>query len=378
MALRVSPRLGAIPRYVPGMSTAEALARHGVEDAVKLSSNESPFGPLPGVEEAVAGVAAGLNRYPDGRAGALRARIADLHGVGDDQVIVGNGSGEIILMAGQALLDPGTTVVYPDPSFALYPHIAHAAGAEGVAVPLDRAGRNDLAAMAAYVDERTRLVVVCSPNNPTGGYVPAAAVERLLDEIPSDVGVLVDEAYHDFVSEVDRGRVMSMARERPNLLVTRTFSKAFGLSGARVGYGAGSPRWVDAIDRVRPPFHVGAAGQAAALAALGALTELDARVRTLTAERGRVQDALRDAGVAFTPSQANFILVGPFAPDAFAAPVHEELLRRGVIVRDGDALGAPGCIRVTVGTAQDNDRFLHALAAARGARQLQDNPRAAV
>lgn len=378
MAIRVSQRLERIPRYEPGMSTAEALARHGITDAVKLSSNESPFGPLDGVEAAVADAMASVNRYPDGSGRALKERLADLHGVDPSQVVLGNGSGEIILMAGQALLDAGTSVVYPAPSFALYAHLAQAAGADAEAVPLDDDGRNDVWAMAGAVDERTRLVVLCSPNNPTGAYVPAADVEALLDAIPDDVAVLVDEAYHDFVTEIDRGRVLSMARMRPNLMLTRTFSKAFGLPGVRVGYGIGSRGWVDAIERVRPPFNVSSVAQAAALAALARLAGLDERVRTLVAERERVQRELAARGVPFTPSQANFILVGPFGRTDDDAPVHEQLLRQGVIVRDGAALGVPGHIRVTVGDAGQNDRFLTALDAVQVSPQRQDNTNSAV
>lgn len=363
----VSPRLDAIPRYEPGLTTAEVLARFGLESAVKLASNESPFPPLPGVAEVVAAGVAGLNRYPDGAGRALRGRLADLHGVDTDRVVLGNGSCELILLAGQALLDPGTTVVHPEPSFALYPHLAAAAGAEAVAVPLDERGRNDLDAMAAAVDERTRLVVICSPNNPTGAYVGGDAIGRFLDMIPEDVAVLVDEAYHDFVTEPDRGRPLSMARTRPNLLVLRTFSKAFGLCGLRVGYGVGSPSWVAALDRVRQPFNVNGLAQAAALESLAHLGELDRRVRELVSERERVQAALTRLGVAFTPSHANFILVYPAgAASTDDVPVHERLLRRGVIVRDGRALGCPGALRVSVGTPAENDAFLDAFAGVLG------------
>ena len=365
--LVVSTRLAAIPHYEPGLTTAEVLARYGLEAAVKLASNESPYPPLPGVNEVVRDGVAGLNRYPDGAGRALRAALADLHGVDPGQIVLGNGSCELILLAGEALLDPGTCVVHADPSFALYPHLAAATGARAVPVPLDDAGRNDLDAMAAAVDETTRLVIVCSPNNPTGGHVGADALERFLDAVPEDVAVLVDEAYHDFVTSPDRGRAMSMARERPNLLVLRTFSKAFGLCGLRVGYGVGARDWIDALDRVRQPFNVNALAQAAARASLDGLGELDRRVRTLVAERTRIEESLRMWGVPFTPSQANFILVEPGEARARGdAGVHEQLLRRGVIVRDGRALGVPGALRVSIGTPSENDAFLDALAGVLG------------
>jgi histidinol-phosphate aminotransferase len=351
-----------MPRYEPGLTTAEVLARFGLDDAVKLASNESPFPPLPEVAEVVAAGVAGLNRYPDGPGRALRRALAERHGVGPDEVVLGNGSCELILLAGQALLDPGTSVVHAAPSFALYPHLAAAAGAEAVVMPLAGDDGHDLEAMAAAVDERTRLVVVCNPNNPTGVYRGAHEIERFLDALPEDLAVLVDEAYFEFVDRPDAGRTMSLARERPNLLVTRTFSKAHGLCGLRVGYGVGGAGWIDALDRVRQPFNTNALAQAAALESLRHPAALDRRVRETVSERDRIADALAETGWAFTPSQGNFILVAPDDPAAGSPGVHEQLLRLGVIVRDGASLGCPGRLRVSIGTPEENTAFLSARA----------------
>jgi histidinol-phosphate aminotransferase len=355
-----------MPTYEPGLTMAEVMARHGLERVVKLASNESPFPPLPEVEALVTAGLDGLNRYPDAFARRLRAAIADRHSVDLDQVAVGNGSCELILLAAQALLDPGTTVVHADPSFAMYPHLAAVAGADAVAVPLAPDGGHDLEAMAAAVDERTRLVVVCNPNNPTGVGRSADAVEVLLDGIPDDLAVLVDEAYNDFFDVPDSGRVLSMARARPNLLVTRTFSKAFGLCGLRVGYGIGSPDWVEALDRVRQPFNSNALAQVAALESLRHPGRIAERVELTIAERRRVEAELDRMGVAFTPSRANFVLIDADAgPGPDGPSTHEELLRRGVITRDGAALGVPGRIRVTIGLPEENTAFLAALAEVR-------------
>jgi histidinol-phosphate aminotransferase len=351
-----------MPRYEPGLTTGEVLARFGLDAAVKLASNESPFPPLPEVAEVVAAGVAGLNRYPDGPGRALRRALAERHGVGPDEVVLGNGSCELILLAGQALLDPGTSAVHATPSFALYPHLAAAAGAEAVAVPLAGDDGHDLEAMAAAVDERTRLVVVCNPNNPTGVYRGADEMERFLDALPEDLAVLVDEAYSEFVDRPDAGRTMSLARERPNLLVTRTFSKAHGLCGLRVGYGVGGRGWIDALDRVRQPFNTNALAQAAALESLRHPAALDRRVRETVSERARVAEALAESGWAFTPSQGNFILVAPDDPAAGSPGVHEQLLRLGVIVRDGASLGCPGRLRVSIGTPEENTAFLSARA----------------
>ena len=367
MTIRTSPRLAAIPRYEPGLTTAEVLARYGLETAVKLASNESPFPPLPEVARVIEEGVGALNRYPDGAARALRRALAERHGVAPEQVAVGNGSCELILLAGQALLDPGTTVIHADPSFALYPHLATAAGTEAVAVPLAPDEGHDLDAMAAAVDERTRLVIVCNPNNPTGVRRSADEIERFLDGLPEDLAVLVDEAYIDFVSDADSGRTMSLARERPNLLVTRTFSKAHGLCGLRVGYGVGGAGWVAAIDAVRQPFNTNALGQAAALESLRHPGELARRTGALIEQRSRLERELGGLGIAYVPSQANFLLVTPDArlgPDPSA--VHEQLLRLGVIVRDGAALGCPGRIRVSIGTPDENTVLLDALAVLAG------------
>ena len=358
MSLIISSRLAAIPHYEPGLTTAAVVARYELRAAIKLASNESPYPPLEQVQAVLRNGVAGLNRYPDGPSRALRADIAERHGLHDGQVVIGNGSCELLLLAGQALLDPGTTLVHPEPSFGLYPHLAAAAGAEAIGVPLDASGRNDLAAMAAAIDERTRLVILCSPNNPTGGYLAASAVEAFLDGLPEDLPVLLDEAYNDFVTEADRGRPLSQARHRPNLLLLRTFSKAHGLCGLRVGYGMGSSAWIAALDRVRQPFNTSTLAQAAALESLRHPAALDRRIQETIAERARVAAGLEGMGVRFTPSQANFILVAPDADDG----IHERLLAAGVIVRDGAALGCPGTLRVSMGTPGENDAFLAALA----------------
>jgi histidinol-phosphate aminotransferase len=215
--------------------------------------------------------------------------------------------------------------------------------------------------MAAAIDERTRLVILCSPNNPTGGYVAASEIEAFLDGVPADLPILLDEAYYDFVTEADRGRPLSQARKRPNLMLLRTFSKAHGLCGLRIGYGMGSAEWIAAIDHVRQPFNSSSLAQAAALESLRHPAALDRRVQETIVERARVSAALAGMGVRFTPSQANFILV---APDEDG--VHERLLAAGVIVRDGAALGSPGFLRVSLGTPAENDAFLVALATVLG------------
>lgn len=362
MTIRTSPRLAAMPHYEPGLTTAEVLARFGLRSAVKLASNESPFPPMPEVAEAVAGGVATLNRYPDGPARTLRAELAERHGVEASQVAVGNGSCELLLLAGQALLDPGATVMYATPSFSLYGHLAAASGAQAVEVPLAEDHGHDLDTMAALVDERTRLVVICNPNNPTGVYRPADAIEAFLDQVPEDLPVLVDEAYNEFVAAPDRGRVLSLARRRPNLLVTRTFSKAHGLCGLRVGYAVGSGDWVCAIDTVRQPFNTNALAQAAAIESFRRQSELDRRVRATIAARADLVSGLETEGWGVLPSEANFVLALPPALLGEGPDVHRALLERGVIVRDGTSLGCPGWLRISVGTPEEHAVFAAARA----------------
>lgn len=345
---------------------AEVMADYGLTSVVKLASNESPFPPLPEVEAVITEELARLNRYPDAAARSLRAALADRHAVDTPQIAVGNGSCELIVHAGIALLDPGTTVVHADPSFAMYPHLAAVSGAEGIGVPLAPDGGHDFDAMAAVVDERTRLIIICNPNNPTGVYRSADDIERFLDRVPDDLAVLVDEAYYDFVSAPDRGRVSVLARTRPNLLVTRTFSKAYGLCGLRVGYGIGSASWVAALDAVRQPFNTNHLAQVAALESLRHPAAIQERVDEAIRERERVAGALVAMGVPFTPSHGNFILMEPPGSGMDARALHEDLLTRGVIVRDGSALGCPGTLRITIGAPAENDAFVAALGAATG------------
>jgi histidinol-phosphate aminotransferase len=367
VSLRTSARLRGLPRYEPGLTTAEVLAGYGLERAVKLASNESPFPPLEPVQQAMREGFRGLNRYPDGAARDLRRVLADRHGVGPGQVVVGNGSCELILLAAQALLDPGATLVHAQPSFAVYPLLAPLSGARARAVPLAADGGHDLDAMAASVDETVSLVILCNPNNPTGVHRPAGEIERFLDGLPEDLAVLVDEAYFDFVAAPDAGRVLALAGERPNLLVTRTFSKAHGLCGLRVGYGVGAPAFVEAIDRVRQPFNTNALAQIAARESLRHPAALAGRVAATLSERTRLERGLSALGVRFTPSQTNFMLLDPGSDGTSAGlAAHEQLLRRGVIVRDGGSLGCPGRLRVTVGTPEENDALLRALAEVRG------------
>jgi histidinol-phosphate aminotransferase len=351
--IEFNSRIEAIPVY-PAAETYE----YGGE-LVKLASNETPFAPQPAVLEAAEARMKGLNRYPDPDKSLLRRRIAERTDIDPGRVTVGNGSCEVLLAAGQAMLEPGAELVYAWPSFSMYPHLAAMSGARAVEVPLDAEGRHDLEAMAREVTAATRFVLVCNPNNPTATALPPAAIEQLAADLPSHVALIVDEAYVEFSTLQDPEESLELVRRHPNVVVLRTFSKVYGLCGLRCGYALGSERFRLAVDRVRQPFSVNALAQAAAAEAIRHVDEVERRVERTAVERLHVESALEERGIETTDSEANFSWVDLGERDE--AEVVRGLAERGVIVRAGSALGGEGHLRVTYGTREENDRFLAAL-----------------
>lgn len=316
-----------------------------------LHGNESPHGPLPSVVEAVARAAAGANRYPDDEARKLRGRLAERYGLSPERVVVGCGSLDLCRRAVFAAVGAGDEVVHAAPSFAEYPLLARQAGGTPVAVPL-RENAHDLPAMAASVGPRTRVVFVCNPNNPTGTIVGRRALAEFLAAVPRDLLVVLDEAYAEFAGGEFEGGTSLLDRHE-NLLVLRTFSKAYGLGGMRIGYGLTSPGLAEALTKARLTFAVNAPAQAAALASLDAPGELARRVLLNASERERVREALADLGFDVPPSHANFLwLPLPAEARAFA----DACEAAGVLVQP---VGADA-VRATVGSPQENDRFLGA------------------
>jgi histidinol-phosphate aminotransferase len=329
-------------------------------ELVKLASNEAPWEPLEEVQVAAADALHGLNRYPDPDKAVLRRRIAERCDLAPGRVAVGNGSCEILLAAADAMLEPGAEIVYAWPSFSMYPHLAAMSGARGVRVPLDDAGMHDLEAMAAEVNHATRLVLICNPNNPTATALPPDAIEAFVDELPKHVAVILDEAYVEFSLMQDPDESLDLIRRHSNLVVLRTFSKIYGLCGLRAGYALGPESFRGAVDRVRQPFSVNAAAQAAASEAILHQDEVARRVELNAVERLYVESELDERGLETTESQANFSWVA-VGEDRDEAEVVSGLAQRGVIVRAGSALGEEGRMRVTYGTRAENDRFLSAL-----------------
>ncbi len=359
MTVTFASKLERMPHYEAGLHEDAAREAFGADQVIKLASNESPWGPHPAVVEAVSRAAAGLNRYPDQHARRLRRRIAERFEVDPARIAVGNGSCEILLAAAEALCEPGDEILFAWPSFSIYPHLAALSGARGIRVPLAAGYLHDLDAMLAEVTAATKLVCVCNPNNPTGTHLPAERIAEFLTRVPDHVTVAVDEAYVEFQTDDDPDAITDLLSEAPNVLVLRTFSKAYGLAGLRCGYALCAAGLRAALDAVRQPFSVNELAQVAAAEAILHTDDVTKRIERTIVERVFVEEGLRELGLKPTASQANFSWI-PLAESDEAAVVRG-LGERGIVVRGGEGLGAPGHLRVSYGTRAENQRFLAAL-----------------
>jgi len=353
--IEFSARVGRLPDYP--VAGGYALP----EDIALLASNESPWPPIPEVVEAAAKAAAGANRYPDPSNAGLRQALSDRYGVPFNRIAVGNGSVDVLMAAGEALLEPGAELVYAWPAFSVYPHLPAASGAKAIEVPLDDQHRHDLDAMAREVTVATRLVIVCNPNNPTSTALPLSEITAFIERIPPEVAVILDEAYIEFNLLDDPDASVDLLERHPNLVLLRTFSKAYGLAALRVGYAlCGNEAFVRAVHQVRQPFVVNGVAQAAAVEALRHQDAVAERVERTVAARAELEEGLERLGIEAAESQANFCwfdLPDADQEDAIVAGLKE----RGVLVRAGRALGREGALRVTYGTTDQNERFLAAL-----------------
>jgi len=351
---RISP-------YIPG-KPIEDVARElrlDPKTIIKLASNENPRGPSARALDAIAAAATEITRYPDGNGFALKEALARNLGVDAAQIVLGNGSNDVLELATQAFLRPGDAAVYAQHAFAVYPLATQARGAVGIEVPAYEYG-HDLIAMRAAITPETRVVFIANPNNPTGSWIPALPLEAFIAAVPPQVLVVLDEAYHEYLDPAERVPTMAWVARYQNLLVTRTFSKAYGLAALRIGYGVMHRDTADMLNRVRQPFNVNALAQVAAIAAL-ADSEYVKQSRDLNdAGLKQLSRGLTELGVAHLPSRANFVL----AKVADAGSVYRSLLAQGVIVRPVANYGLPEWLRVSVGLPGENARFLQALKAA--------------
>ena len=353
---RVRAHVREIDPYKPGKPIEEVERELGLR-AVKLASNENPLGPSPLAIEAARAALDASHRYPDGGGYALRQKIAARLGVHRDEIILGDGTSEVIDLAARALLTPEDEGLSCAGSFPLYYIAIRASGARIVTAPL-KDYVFDLDALAAAVTPRTRVIYLSNPNNPTGTWFSADVLEKFLARVPEDVLIVLDEAYCDYVAEPGYSRSLEQRREHSNLLVLRTFSKIYGLAGLRIGYGIGLPGLLAEMNKLRTPFNTSGVAQAAALAALDDAAHVRRSVESNRAGLAQLTDGMRKLGLRCVPSVTNFIFV---ELDSDAAPVAQSLLERGVIVRPLAWMGFPRAIRVSIGTPEENDKFLNAI-----------------
>ncbi len=361
-----APGVRGLTPYVPG-KPAEALERElGVKDSIKLASNENPLGPGPRARAALSAAATKVGLYPDGGGHDLRSRLAQRHGVGLDQVTLGNGSNDVLVLLAEVFLTAGIEAAYSRYAFAVYPIAVQACGATPRIAPARPAGGaqplgHDPAALLAAVGPKTRLLFLANPNNPTGTWLDEAALDALLRAVPPEVIVVLDEAYHEYSVALGVPDGTRWLARHPNLVVTRTFSKAYGLAGLRVGYALSHPDLADLLNRVRHPFNVSVPALAAAAAALDDHEHLEATLALNRAGIDRLREGLASLGINAPPSAANFLLADLGRP---AAAINDSLLRQGVIVRPVGNYGLPNHLRISTGTAEQNERLLAAMKAA--------------
>ncbi|WP_047277708.1 histidinol-phosphate transaminase [Pseudomonas lundensis] len=353
------PGVQQLSPYVPGKPVDELARELGInpDTIVKLASNENPLGPSPKALAAIGDALAELTRYPDGNGFALKTLLAEQCGVELDQVTLGNGSNDILELVARAYLGPGLNAVFSEHAFAVYPIVTQAVGAQARVVPA-KAWGHDLPAMLAAIDESTRVVFIANPNNPTGTWFDANALNEFLQDVPQRVLVVLDEAYIEYADGGDLPDGLEFLSAYPNLLVSRTFSKAYGLAALRVGYSLSAAGVADVLNRVRQPFNVNSLALAAACAALRDVEYLAQSRRLNQAGMQQLQDGFQALGLSWIASKGNFIALD-VGQDA--APVYQGLLQEGVIVRPVANYGMPNHLRITVGLPAENTRLLGAL-----------------
>ena len=350
-----APIAGLSP-YQPGKPLEELARELGISDAIKLASNENPRGPGARVRDAIDGEIDSLSRYPDGSGFRLKAKLAERLGVGENQITLGNGSNDVLDLAGRVAISPGTKGIVDAHGFVVYPLAIVAANGVMVRIPsVD--WRHDLDAFADAIDDRTRIVFIANPNNPTGTWVTADEMESFLQRVPPRVWVVLDEAYAEYVTRDDYPDGIALLRRYPNLIVTRTFSKIHGLAALRIGYSVSSPEFADLLNRIRQPFNANSLALAAAEAALEDLEYVEESRRLNNEGMAQLEKGLERLNIQWIPSIGNFLTFSV----ADASAVYDSLLRRGVIVRPVASYDMPNHLRVTVGLPAENERFLEAL-----------------
>jgi histidinol-phosphate aminotransferase len=358
-----APGVRLLQPYLPGKPIAELEREYGIRDAIKLASNENPFGPSPLAIAAAQAVLQGIARYPEGGGHMLGQRLAEKHALPRECITLGNGSNDVLDLIARAFLTPGHSAVYSEYAFAVYPIAVQAVGAQARVAAAHDGSRgpgygHDLAAMEQRVDSSTRLVFIANPNNPTGTWLAEPELEDFIASLPAHVMVVVDEAYFEYVAHANYPDTSRWLERFPNLIVTRTFSKAYGLAGLRVGYALSHPAVASLLNRVRHPFNVNLVGQVAALAALDDSAHLDNSIRRNHEGMFQLLSGISRLGLGSIESAGNFLTLDT---GRSGAEVYNALLQQGVIVRPLLNYGMPQHLRVTIGSTDENARFLEAL-----------------
>ena len=351
------PGIAGLQPYQPGKPIEELERELGISNIIKLASNENALGPSPRVIEAMPAMT-DLYRYPDGNGYILKQALSEIHGVRLDQITLGNGSNDILEFAARAFLTERHSSVFSEHAFAIYPIVTQAVGARGIVTPAKNYG-HDLKAILTTIAEDTRLVFIANPNNPTGTCLSTGELQAFLDQVPEQVIVLMDQAYYEYAYGGDYPDCVQWLDRYRNLIVARTFSKAYGLAALRVGYAVSHPQLADLLNRVRQPFNVNSIALRAAVIALQDQAHIEQVVRFNQAGMRQLIAGLDSMGIHFIPSSANFLCIDM---EQNAQPIYEQLLRAGVIVRPVASYSLPNHLRVTIGREQENDRFLTALA----------------
>jgi histidinol-phosphate aminotransferase len=359
-----SPGVRALRPYEPGKPMEELERELGISDVIKLASNENPLGPGRCALDSMRQALPGIGRYPDGNGFRLKNILSNIHGVDSSRITLGNGSNDILELIARAFVTPDNEVVFSAHAFAVYPIVTQAVGARAVVIPVTTDDANnpfghDLQAMQDAVNTRTRVVFIANPNNPTGTWIDAASLRTFLEHIPDHVLVVIDEAYYEYARDMldasSYPETLAWIEDFPNLVVTRTFSKAHGLAGLRVGYAVTSNEVADLLNRVRQPFNVNSLALVAAEAALGDTGHLDRSLEINRTGMNYLQEGLHQLGVDFIPSAANFLCIDTGRP---AAPLYDALLRQGIIVRPVANYDLLNHLRVTIGLPEENRLFL--------------------
>jgi histidinol-phosphate aminotransferase len=352
---RVNAHIRGLAPYQPGKPIEELERELGISDSVKLASNENPLGPSPKAVQAMRDACAEIHRYPDGASFKLRSALASKLDVGENQLVFGCGADEVLELLAKTFLAPGDEVIHAWPSFAMYPIVIKGMGGTPIAVPLREDMGHDLDAMLEAVNERTKIVFVCNPNNPTGTSIGAQEFDAFVEQLPEHVVLAVDEAYREFVRRDDFPDAIGWARRRPGTIVLRTFSKIYGLAGMRVGYGIGDTELIGFLERARHPFNVNRMAEVAALAALVDEEHANATRAVNAAGIELLTRELQALGHEVWPTEANFLLART------GSGTYDALLRQGVIVRPLQGFGMADCIRISIGTPEENERLVKAL-----------------